>query len=69
MHVAIDLPDEIARQLTDAWGDMPRKTWKQLLSKGIVPVHCRVVRSEACWAFPFGKQKRFSRSGRHTCPS
>jgi hypothetical protein len=34
MHVAIDLPDEIARQLTAAWGDMPRKTLEAVAVEG-----------------------------------
>lgn len=34
MHVAIDLPEEIARQLTAAWGDMPRKTLEAVAVEG-----------------------------------
>jgi len=34
MHVAIDLPEEIARQLTAAWGDMPHKTLEAVAVEG-----------------------------------
>jgi len=34
MHVAIDLPEEIARQLTAAWRDMPRKTLEAVAVEG-----------------------------------
>lgn len=34
MHVAIDLPEDIARQLMAAWGDMPRKTLEAVAVEG-----------------------------------
>ena len=34
MHIAIDLPEEIAWQLTAAWGNMPRKTLEAVAVEG-----------------------------------
>jgi len=34
MPVAIDLPEGIARQLKDAWGDIPRKTLGAMAVEG-----------------------------------
>jgi hypothetical protein len=35
MNVAIELPEDIARQLQAAWPDVPRRLWKRSLLKGI----------------------------------
>lgn len=34
MHVAIELPEDIARQLTSSWGDMPRRALEAVALEG-----------------------------------
>lgn len=34
MHVAIELPEDIARQLTSLWGDMPRRALEAVALEG-----------------------------------